>query len=382
MRRARPVLPARLALLPLFAALAGVASPAAPAASIRTESFESGGRRRTCAVYVPGSAKADAKAPLLLLLHGSGGNGAGFASFWKELADEKGVLLAAPDALDRAGWEVGVDGPNLLGDAAALVASLHPVDATRIYLFGHSGGAVFALSMGPMESEFFAAVALDAGAWRYGSDSAVLAYASRKVPFFLSVGTKDPFFPIEVVRETRATLRSQGFPAELLEFEGQDHDYRRRYREVSRRAWEFLSSHRLAADGRFKVYSVGGRAENAAPDAVVQRQLDAYNAHDLPAFLATYAEDAELYEYPSKLLARGRAQLGERYSARFREPNLRAELLRRTAMASFVVDHERVARSFPEGPGTSEAVVLYEVQGGLIVRSWLVPGPKTLAPPR
>jgi len=42
-----------------------------------------------------------------------------------------------------------------------------------------------------------------------------------------------------------------------------------------------------------------------APAAVVQRQLDAYNARDLNTLLAVYAEDAELFEHPSKLVARG-----------------------------------------------------------------------------
>ena len=51
------------------------------------------------------------------------------------------------------------------------------------------------------------------------------------------------------------------------------------------------------------------------PEAVVQAQLEAYNARDLDAFLATYAENAELYEHPSKLLASGMAQLRERYAA-------------------------------------------------------------------
>jgi len=33
-----------------------------------------------------------------------------------------------------------------------------------------------------------------------------------------------------------------------------------------------------------------------SPEVVIQRQLDAYNAHDLEAWLATYAEDAQQFE--------------------------------------------------------------------------------------
>jgi hypothetical protein len=37
-------------------------------------------------------------------------------------------------------------------------------------------------------------------------------------------------------------------------------------------------------------------------EAVVQQQLNAYNARDIDALLATYAEDAQLFEHPSTQL--------------------------------------------------------------------------------
>ncbi|HEX7632240.1 MAG TPA: nuclear transport factor 2 family protein [Lacunisphaera sp.] len=116
----------------------------------------------------------------------------------------------------------------------------------------------------------------------------------------------------------------------------------------------------------------------ATPEAIVQRQLDAYNARDLATLLAIYADDAELLEHPNTLLARGSAALRERFAARFREPNLHATLQKRIVMGNFVFDHEIVTRTFPEGPGTLEVVMIYEVRDGRIARSWAVPGAKTL----
>ena len=110
--------------------------------------------------------------------------------------------------------------------------------------------------------------------------------------------------------------------------------------------------------------------------AVVQRQLDAYNARDVDAILATYAADAEQFEYPETLLARGVAQLRERFAARFTEPNLRATLLHRIVVGSTVIDHERVTRMFPEGPGTIELVAIYEVRDGKIAQARFIAGPK------
>ena len=114
--------------------------------------------------------------------------------------------------------------------------------------------------------------------------------------------------------------------------------------------------------------------------AVVDAQLAAYNARDLNSFLATYSEDAQLFEQPSKLLASGVAQMRERYAARFAEPNLHAVVLKRIVMGNFVIDHESVTRTFPEGTGTQDAIAIYEVEGTLIRRVWFVFGAKTLDP--
>ncbi len=115
-------------------------------------------------------------------------------------------------------------------------------------------------------------------------------------------------------------------------------------------------------------------------EALVQQQLEAYNARDLDALLATYAEDAQLFEHPATLLASGAAQLRARFALRFQESNLHAHLINRIVLNNFVVDHERITRTFPEGPGTIEILITYEVVDGKITNAWLLPGAKTIAP--
>jgi hypothetical protein len=114
------------------------------------------------------------------------------------------------------------------------------------------------------------------------------------------------------------------------------------------------------------------------PAAVVQRQLDAYNARDADALLATYADDAQTFEHPSKLLASGSVQLRERFRVRFQEPNLHAALIKRVVMGNIVVDHEKVTRTFPEGPGALELMMIYDVQNGRIAKAWSIVGTKML----
>jgi hypothetical protein len=114
------------------------------------------------------------------------------------------------------------------------------------------------------------------------------------------------------------------------------------------------------------------------PAAVIQRQLDAYNARDMDAWLATYAADARQFEHPATLLAMGHAQLRERTAARFLEPDLHARLIKRTVMGRVVIDHEEVTRTFPEGRGVIELVCIYEVVQGRIQVASFVFGDRTL----
>lgn len=106
--------------------------------------------------------------------------------------------------------------------------------------------------------------------------------------------------------------------------------------------------------------------DHDSPAAVVQRQLDAYNARDVDALLATYALDARQYEYPATLLATGHDAMRPRFGLRFQEPDLHARLVQRVVMGNLVFDHEVVTRNFPEGKGALELVAIYEVVDGLI----------------
>ena len=112
-------------------------------------------------------------------------------------------------------------------------------------------------------------------------------------------------------------------------------------------------------------------------EAVVQRQLDAY-AHDLDALMATYADDAQQFEHPDKLLASGAVQIRGRFGARFQEPNLHAQLVKRIVGGNVVIDQEVVTRTFPEGAGKLELVAIYEVLDDKIAKACFIIGAKTL----
>jgi hypothetical protein len=106
-----------------------------------------------------------------------------------------------------------------------------------------------------------------------------------------------------------------------------------------------------------------------SPVAVVQAQLDAYNAKDIDALLGAYAPDAEQYQLHGGLLARGSEEMRARFLARFAEPDLSARLISRLDMENIVIDHEVVTRNFPEGVGTVEMVCVYEIADGRIQKA-------------
>ncbi|MFF5448750.1 nuclear transport factor 2 family protein [Streptomyces sp. NPDC012888] len=103
---------------------------------------------------------------------------------------------------------------------------------------------------------------------------------------------------------------------------------------------------------------------NSAPEEVVERQLAAYNGHDLAAFLATYAEEVVVTRRDGAVL-RGRQELSEVYGAQFAERRCRAEITGRLVEGDWVVDRE-VAHGVAEEP--VRVLVAYRVRDGLIDR--------------
>lgn len=99
----------------------------------------------------------------------------------------------------------------------------------------------------------------------------------------------------------------------------------------------------------------------------VERQVSAYNAHDVDAFVACYAEAAVLEDPDGKVLMSGRDDIREKYGRRFAEfPDVQAEIVRRIRVGSYVIDEEQVAG----GPGGNvHAVAIYRLDDdGLIDR--------------
>jgi predicted esterase len=124
-----------------------------------------------------------------------------------------------------------------------------------MYVFGHSAGAIHGLDLGLLESEYFAAVAVHAGAIS-PEMAPIIPQAPRKIPMAIWVGTNDAFFPLKVVRNTRDVLNAGGFDVTLTEIPNHTHDYYGSSSSINKAVWAFLQQHKLAAPPKYQEYQL------------------------------------------------------------------------------------------------------------------------------
>lgn len=113
---------------------------------------------------------------------------------------------------------------------------------------------------------------------------------------------------------------------------------------------------------------------SGAMEYPVQKQLEAYNARDIDAFMEWWSDDCQCFLFPNELIAQGTAEIRARYVGRFEEPNLHAEILARMIVGNLVIDHEHIIRTFPDGPGEIDTIAMYEIDDGKIVKAWFKMG--------
>ncbi len=110
--------------------------------------------------------------------------------------------------------------------------------------------------------------------------------------------------------------------------------------------------------------------EKTAED-VVQQQVNAYNARDIEAFLATYSPGIELYDHPTDLRYAGLEEMREGYLRLFEStPELHVQVVCRITLGNYVIDREKVTGLSDDG--LREAVAIYLVKDGLIQKVWLI----------
>ncbi|MFL5577045.1 MAG: alpha/beta hydrolase [Gemmatimonadaceae bacterium] len=184
-----------------------------------TRSLELGlGRARDGLLRLPAAHRADRPAPLVVLFHGAGANGADILPVLAGPADDAGLILLAPDSRADT-WDVirGGYGPDVAVVDRALAATFerYAVDPARVVAAGFSDGASYALSLGLTNGDLFThLVALSPG-------FAAPAEQHGAPGIFVSHGTRDAVLPIDACsRRLVPRLRRAGYDVRYDEFEG------------------------------------------------------------------------------------------------------------------------------------------------------------------
>ncbi|HEV7779688.1 MAG TPA: amidohydrolase family protein [Chitinophagaceae bacterium] len=124
-----------------------------------------------------------------------------------------------------------------------------------------------------------------------------------------------------------------------------------------------------------KIYRVINKGKSFIPDSIitrtpemlVQQQLNAYNAHDLEAFLAPYAENVEIYSTAGKLIMKGKEQMRKEYVFITKNPNLYCKLINRIVQGNTVIDHEEIWVS-PAPAKLFYGAAVYVTEKGKIIK--------------
>lgn len=107
------------------------------------------------------------------------------------------------------------------------------------------------------------------------------------------------------------------------------------------------------------------------PESIVAKQVNAYNARDLDAFLSYYSDDVKIYEFPDDLMLESKQEIIPRYVERFKSKKLHAKIIDRMVIGNKVIDREQVTGR--DDNKVVNVVAIYEInEEGLISKVWFV----------
>jgi poly(3-hydroxybutyrate) depolymerase len=230
--------------LALFAALPGAARSKD---KVQHLSFTFNNHPRNYSLLVPESADPSKPLPAVVLLHPQGGWASDVMGLWSSYANRTGFIAIAPESLSNTEWNSQADGPDFLHAVVADAAKKHPIDPSRVYLFGQDSGGVYALAIGIYDSGFWGATCVD-GALLDPSNYTLFQHAVRKEPFEDWVGSDDPDDRIDLFTNQLSAFKRAGFPFELKVIPNSPGVYGNVYDEVNEGCWKFYSRYTLATN--------------------------------------------------------------------------------------------------------------------------------------
>ena len=232
---------AALALLSAALSLPAQQPPKDKSSSSRIEKktydFKDAGKEMEYALFVPSAYDRAKKSPLIVALHGLGGNAQGMLRYggFTDLAEKHGYILVAPMGYNSRGWygarplvKGKDDDPKNLSELSEkdvmnvldIVKKEYSIDADRIYLLGHSMGGGGAWHLGIKYPDIWAGVAPIAPAT---SRPAADVEKMKHIPVILVQGDADKLVPVAGARRWAEQMKKLDMAHEYIEIAGGDH---------------------------------------------------------------------------------------------------------------------------------------------------------------
>jgi len=131
------------------------------------------GKLRKYRLHVPSSYNGKKAVPLVLVLHGRGGQGAGFeqTSQMSPVSDQKGFIVVYPSAIGtppawKTDWDwsnAGTNDVQFIKELIDKIEGKYKIDKKRVFCAGFSSGGIMCHQLGASLSHRFAAIAVVEG---------------------------------------------------------------------------------------------------------------------------------------------------------------------------------------------------------------------------
>jgi phospholipase/carboxylesterase len=170
---------------------------------------------RTGAFYLP-SGYASRRLPMLVAIHGTGGDGRAMVGLFRAAAEQEGFIVVAPDSRiapnGQASWEVADRPGETTADHAHIRRCVDEVlalpgvtvDRTQVLVAGHSGGRSTAPYEASVEGLYTAFAVLHGGVFVGG-------LGLRRPRGWFSTGAGDSLRPPRSVQGAVAQVKGAGF---------------------------------------------------------------------------------------------------------------------------------------------------------------------------
>lgn len=173
--------------------------------------------------YVLKKPRNTQKAPIMVLLHGSGADLNVFAenpgADWASAAEKNGYILVVPKGTAGDDWADG-DKDKVLGLIQEIIKT-YGADPKRVFIGGFSSGAFRAVEWGLTNPDVFAAVLAICGGSRIESDQ--IPDEAKEMGIYIIAAKNDRYVKFDGIKTFADKLKEKGFKNLVFKEKNEDH---------------------------------------------------------------------------------------------------------------------------------------------------------------